>query len=166
MIGTRSQMEQVFAAIPSALTALRQDDRVDQAIVFAAWSRCAGEMLGSKTFPIQFLTNRLVVGVRDEMWRRNLEGLAPQMLVNMNAVLGPGNVRFIEFRIDRKFAAAGNAGDSARAQTSDAGADLSVVRASESIVNEDLRVHFLEAAAACLARNERETQLKSIDVGL
>lgn len=93
-------MQQLFGAISEILAGLKTDGQVDQALVFAAWKRCAGELLSTRTAPLEFVENRLVVAVADETWRRHLEDLSPQMLVKINESLGHGTVKRIEFRIN------------------------------------------------------------------
>ncbi len=74
-------MEQLFGAIPLVLSGLGQNAEVDEAVVFAAWGRSAGDALRKRTRTVEFFENRLVVAVADETWRRHLEDLSPQMLV-------------------------------------------------------------------------------------
>ena len=92
-------MEQLFSAIPAFLKNLEPNPEADKAIVFAAWKRCSGETLSARTSPLEFSANRLVIGVTDKTWQRNLEDLSPQMLVKLNDYLGQGTVKFIEFRV-------------------------------------------------------------------
>ena len=66
-------MEQLFGAIPSALNGLGPNANVDEAVVFAAWARCAGDLLRVRTAPLEFFENRLVIAVSDQTWRRHLE---------------------------------------------------------------------------------------------
>lgn len=94
-------MEQLFNAIPAFLKNLEPNPEADKAIVFSAWKRCSGESLSERTFPLDFSANRLVIGVSDKTWQRNLEELCPQMLVKLNEYLGQGTVKYIEFRIDQ-----------------------------------------------------------------
>jgi hypothetical protein len=92
-------MEQLFGAIPSLIRELGANAKTDEAVAFAAWKRCAGERLCSRAVPLGFLDHRLVVGVADKVWQRHLQALSPQMIAKLNAVLGDGTVKFIEFRI-------------------------------------------------------------------
>ncbi len=93
-------MEQLFSAIPAVLKNLEPNPEADKAIVFAAWKRCSGELLRTRTTPLEFAENRLVIAVADKTWQRHLQDLSPQMLVKLNDHLGQGTVKFIEFRID------------------------------------------------------------------
>jgi len=92
-------MEQLFGAIPAVLKNLVPNAEADKAIVFAAWKQCTGDLLRTRTAPLEFYENRLVVAVEDKTWQRNLEALSPQMLVKLNDYLGQGTVKFIEFRV-------------------------------------------------------------------
>lgn len=94
-------MEQLFGSIQSVLKELGSNAKTDEAVVLAAWRRCAGELLNARTKPVGFAANRLSIAVADKTWQRHLEELAPQMLVRLNDHLGHGTVKFIEFRIDQ-----------------------------------------------------------------
>ena len=93
-------MEQLFGAISSVLKELEPNAKTDEAVAFVAWKHCAGELLSTRTMPLEFSENHLVIAVADETWQRHLEELSPQMLVKLNNYLGQGAVKFIEFRID------------------------------------------------------------------
>lgn len=151
-------MEQLFGAIPSVLSGLGPNAQTDEAVVFAAWARCAGELLRERTAPLEFFENRLVVAVADETWRLHLEDLSPQMLVKINGSLGHGTVKFIEFRVDEmainaKRTAAGAASSDA---TMSAKVAPSLERAAEAIADEGLRRQFLSAAASYLEKQGSE----------
>ena len=92
-------MQQLFGAISEVLAGLETDKSVDQAMVFAAWRQTAGEKLSERTKPVEFVDNRLIIGVADETWRRHLEDMIPQMLVKINGTLGQGTVKRIEFKL-------------------------------------------------------------------
>jgi hypothetical protein len=147
-------MEQLFGAIPSALGGLGPNAETDEALVFAAWTRCAGEPVCKRTVPLEFFENRLVVAVEDETWRRHLEELSPQMLVQINGSLGHGTLTFIEFRVD---AAKVKRARTVDKPSNDANANrpavaASLVSAAEAIADPGLREQFLSTAAEYLAR--------------
>ena len=149
-------MEQVFAAIPSVLSGLKPNAGINEAVVFAAWAKCAGDLLRTRTAPVEFLEKRLVVAVQDEMWRRHLEELSPQMLFKMNGGLGKGTVRYIEFRVDNK-AVTGSRKPEIADMPENEPVDIapSITRAAEAIADENLRKQFLSAAGTYLANRER-----------
>ena len=149
-------MEQLFGAIPSVLSNLGLNAGLDEAVVFAAWARCAGDLLRVRTAPLEFFESLLVVAVQDETWRCHLEDLSPQMLVKINGSLGQGTVRFIEFRIDA--AAVNAAREPEYLVTTDDVPDeppRSLASAAEAITDEGLRKQFLGAAASYLAKQSK-----------
>ena len=147
-------MEQLFGAIPAVLGGLGANEGINEAVVFAAWQRCAGELLNERTTPIELFENRLVVAVADETWQRHLEDLSPQMLAKLNGSLGQGSVKYIEFRIDKKAVTArrNEKKKSDENQKTSALVAPSLSEAAKAIADDGLREQFLNAAAAYLAR--------------
>jgi hypothetical protein len=148
-------MEQLFSAIPSVLNDLGADSGANEAVVFAAWKRCAGELISGRSAPVEYFENRLVVAVQDATWARHLEDLSPQMVAKLNASLGHGSVKFIEFRIDPAgFEKARAEREEKRTVRSEpiAEAPASLREAANAIADEQLRESFLNAAAAYLAK--------------
>ena len=148
-------MEQLFGAIPSALRGLEPNTGIDEAVVFAAWGRCAGDLLRERTEPIEFFENRLVVAVQDKTWQRHLEELSPQMLVKINGSLGHGTVKYIEFRIDAAVLEAVR--ESNKVDTTDVlpeEVSPSLTKAANAIADEHLREQFLSAAATYLTQQK------------
>ncbi|MEO6655802.1 MAG: DciA family protein [Pyrinomonadaceae bacterium] len=146
-------MEQLFGAIPSVLRGLGPNADIDEAVAFAAWGRCAGDLLRERTATVEFFGNRLVVAVQDKTWQRHLEELSPQMLVRINGSLGHGSVKYIEFRIDA--AAVEALRESNKAAKTDlvlGAVSPSLRKAANAIADEHLREQFLSAAASYLAK--------------
>lgn len=155
-------MEQLYGAIPTVLRGLGTNDAVGEVVVFSAWKRCAGELLRQRTVPVDFFENRLIVAVADETWARHLEDLSPHMLVRLNAALGQGTVKFIEFRINGAavYAAREVKVSSAIAENASIEFSPSLAAAAEAIADENLREQFLSAANSYLAK-QNEPDLKS-----
>lgn len=147
-------MERLFGSIPSVLSSLGPNAVADEALAFAAWARCAGEVLRARTAPLEFFENRLVIATQDETWRRHLEDLSPQMLASLNGILGQGTVRFIEFRIDEHAVMNALQGSDQPAAAPAPEVALSLVSAAEAIADEGLRGRFLDAAAKYLAKQD------------
>jgi hypothetical protein len=144
-------MDQLFKALPSVLKGLGPNGQADEAMVHAAWVRCAGQMLNERTHALEFFENRLIVAVEDNTWRRHLEELSPRMLVSLNAALGEGTVRFIEFRIDPAEIKAAGKMRSKDGEVSDPAPVSPAIRsAAEAIADDDLRERFIEAASSSL----------------
>jgi hypothetical protein len=145
-------MEQLFNAIPNVLNDLGPNAATDEAFVFAAWARCAGVLLRTRTAPLEFFENRLVIAVEDEIWRRHLEDLSPQMLAKINGFLGRGTVRFMEFRINASALSARREPNNVVAKKPNVGdLDPSLAIAAKAIADENLREMFLSAASSYLA---------------
>ena len=93
-------MEQLFRAFPTCLDDLGPNAATDEALAFAAWGRCAGEGLKTRTRPIEFFENRLVIAVDDKTWQTAPRRAEPADACELNALLGDGTIRFIEFRVN------------------------------------------------------------------
>ncbi len=152
-------MEQLYGAIPAVLSGLGANEGIAEAVVFAAWQRCAGALLRERTAPIEFFENRLVVAVADETWQRHLEDLSPQMLVKLNGSLGQGTVKYIEFRINKKMVNAVRVSNARAKAPEDRPVKVSpsLAAAAEAIADEKLREQFLSAADIYLAK-QRESE--------
>ena len=150
-------MEQIFGAIPAIVRDLEDNGTVDEAVVFAAWARCAGEMLRERTAPAAFRNKKLVVTVQDKTWQRHLEELSPQMLAKLNMSLGQGTVTFIEFRIDPKsLSHAANARKKLELVAEPTPEiDAALRESANAIRDEQLREHFLSTAAVYLDRQRQ-----------
>ena len=148
-------MEQLLGAIPDVLKVLGKNAQAEQAVVFAAWKRCAGPLLNERTKPLEFFENRLVVAVEDNMWRRHLEELSPQMMARVNGQLGDGILKYIEFRVQPKTFedAKRNSLSSSISKTEEVPPAINL--AAQSIADLRLRKVFLEAATEYLAKQGR-----------
>ncbi len=68
-------------------------------LAVGAWKKAVGKRLADRARAIKLVRDRLVVGVDDEIWQKNLWGLRYQILRNLEAAIGPGIVASVEFRI-------------------------------------------------------------------
>lgn len=146
-------MEHLFGAIPKVLGEIVCDNITDEALVFAAWSRSAGEMLRTRTVPVSFKNKRLTIAVEDTTWQRHLEDLSPTMLAKLNTVLGCETVTFIEFRIDKKTQATVQKAVDEESQAVPTAPD-SLIRAANAIADDTFRENFLSAASVYLDRQK------------
>jgi hypothetical protein len=144
-------MEQLFGAIPSVLRIVGSNAETDEAVVFAAWKRCAGSMVAERTLPLKFIESRLIVAVVDDLWRRNLEDLAPQMLPRINANLANGSVRFIEYRVEPKHFRKTAVVDESVVPEVLEKLPQSISDAANNIADLKLRARFVKTAAEYLA---------------
>src|SRR5256714_6627034 len=93
-------MDDLFQALPKFLRAGGESEEASEAAAFAAWRRVAGEALRASAVPFRLYRKTLVVSVSDATWRKQLEGISPQLLFRLNSLLGQALVTYIEFRID------------------------------------------------------------------
>ena len=131
-----------------------------QAIVFAAWKRAAGEQLSAHAVPVKFENKRLTVAVSGVRWRQQMEDLGGQMVFRLNAAFGVPVLNFIEFVVDE--AAVTEANEKAGGRKVEDGkysGELSpeIIAAAASISDPKLRSDFLAAAGECI---ERPAKLK------
>jgi len=145
-------MERLFGAIPSVLKDLGHDQGAEEALVFAAWKDCAGGLIAERTETLEFFEKRLIVAVQDATWRKHLEDLSPQMIAKLNAAVGQGTVKFIEFRIDPAVFANREPKSEAAKAEEERSVPASLAQAAERIGDEDLRSRFLDAAAVYLSK--------------
>ncbi|HVF46089.1 MAG TPA: DUF721 domain-containing protein [Pyrinomonadaceae bacterium] len=151
----KSQMENVFASVPSIVNGLEgTDETAEAALVFAAWSQCAGEQLRAHAEPIDFSANRLTLAVSDEMWQRHLNGLKPQLIGKMKGAAGSRVVRFLEFHVCPDALRSARRSDATRSTDEPVGrVPPSLEEAAGAIGDKDLRARFMGAAAVCLAKH-------------
>ena|SRR5438270_5649630 len=154
----KSKMDDLFQALPKLLRAAGEAEEVLEAAAFAAWRRAAGEGLRGCAVPFRLHRKTLVVSVPDATWRKQLEGVSPQLVFRINSLLGQALVTFIEFRVDPKTVH----DERARMRQSQyerlVQEESALLRSHEldeaasAIRDETLRRRFLLAAGSCLSR--------------
>lgn len=157
-------MDELFRALPALLNEFSDNDKVREAVIFAAWRRIAGEGLREKAVPSGLHQKRLIVAVESEMWRRHLESLSGQMIFKINSALGQALITFIEFRIDEQIIRDAH---SKNRQTSLSDEELRETAleqvtpklrvAADAIKDDNLRYQFLIAAGSRLAQKKRRS---------
>ncbi len=156
-------MQDLFRTLPKLIRELDDSPEVREAVVFAAWRKIAGKSLCEHSVPFELDEKRLIVAVKDKMWKRHLETeLAGQMIFKLNSILGRAEVTFIEFQIDEKAVleqrkATQKLEISPEELENIAGKEISsgLQNHAKSIKDENLRHQFLLAAGSCLARKKR-----------
>ena len=151
-------MDDLFQALPKLLRAAGEAEEVLEAAAFAAWRRAAGEALRGCAVPFRLHRKTLVVSVPDATWRKQLEGVSPQLLFRVNSLLGQALVTFVEFRVDPQTVNE----ERARLRRSEyerlEREENALSRAREldeaahAIRDETLRRRFLLAAGSCMNR--------------
>jgi len=151
-------MKDLFSALPKLLKTIPNSSEVRRAVLFAAWRRAAGRQLNEHTEPCGIDQERLIVAVADRNWKRQLGGLAPQLIFKINAALGGAYVRYIDFVVDPVAVETGRTergqgGVAAAAEAGEPSPELN--ESAGAIKDESLRREFLRAAAGSLAHNRK-----------
>jgi len=156
-------MEQLINSLPALLRAAGNAAEVTEAATLAVWNRVVGEGLALQTLALGVEKARLTVAVADSVWQRQLESLSGQLLFRLNALLGPGTIRFIEFRIDPAVLQRRRSlkkpdqklvGD----RHTVTAIPIELISAAATIHDPDLRRAFLSAAAANVSRRESQSR--------
>lgn len=155
-------MNELFRALPALLDEMGDNEKVREAVIFAAWRRIAGEGLRLQAVPYRLYQKHLTVAVESEMWRRHLESLSGQMIFKINSALGSALVTFIEFRVNEEAIRQERSKDQKSAMTD---AELHEIaleqvtpklrRAADAIKDDNLRYQFLLAAGSALAQKKK-----------
>ncbi|MEJ7846928.1 MAG: DciA family protein [Pyrinomonadaceae bacterium] len=154
-------MQHIFRSLPVVFKDIDGGEFANEAVIFAAWRKIAGESLGNHAVPFKLIKKKLFVAVSDNNWRRQIEDLSSQMIFKLNSALGSSLVTFIEFKIDA--AIVKNARQTAAIETSAAEANAiakkeitsGLLQAAKAIADEKLRESFLLAAGSGLARKKQ-----------
>src|SRR5688500_15406683 len=163
-------MLDIFRTLPGLVQEIDGDDALREAMVFAAWRRIAGEALAGHTAPVKLEKATLSVAVANLTWQRQLKDLCGQMLFKLNAVLGAPTVSFIELRIDepavrRERARTSQVDESAARSRAAEEITTELLRAAETMADEDLRRQFLAAAENCLVRRRERSESLIVNRG-
>src|ERR1700730_11932878 len=95
-------MDQLIKSLSALLRAAGDTEEISEAAALAVWNHVAGEGLRQQAVAISLQTQKLTVAVSDSVWQTQLESIGRQFLFRLNALLGQGTIKFIEFRIDPK----------------------------------------------------------------
>ena len=154
-------MQDVFRSISAIFRNAEAGSEAQQAVVFAAWKRAAGQQLSAHAVPLKFEKRRLTVAVSGVRWRQQMEDLSGQMVFRLNAAFGTPVLNFIEFVVDEAAVAAVAEREKARdPEPGKYAGELpaEVIAAAASIRDPKLRNDFLAAAGACVERPSKLTK--------
>ena len=146
-------MEPIFATIPGIVYGLDVENSVAPPLAFAAWRIVAGDLLNERTVAVSLEDSQLTVAVEDDTWQKHLEGLAPQMVARLNGALRQGEVKRIEFVVDKE-AVARSKENTQRPATKNIEVPESLAVAARAIADESLRKNFVAAAGSYLAKSK------------
>ena len=82
-----------------AIARIRGDRLSPDELAVAAWSAAVGRRLADRTNAVKLVRTRLVVEVEDAVWQSQLYQMRDQILPRVTAVIGPGIVDELEFRV-------------------------------------------------------------------
>ena len=81
------------------LTKLKSDSIPAENLARTAWPKAVGKVISAHTQAGSMVRDRLVIDVEDVTWQRQLVPLTTQILRKLEALIGPGAVRDLEFRV-------------------------------------------------------------------
>jgi hypothetical protein len=81
------------------LTSLKTDSIPAENLARTAWPKAVGRVISAHTQAASMVRDRLVIEVEDATWQRQLVPLTGQILKKLEAMIGPGAVGDIEFRV-------------------------------------------------------------------
>lgn len=145
-------MRAILETLPKLLKQL-PDEKSREAVVFAVWPTVIGEHLRERSAPKRLDENILQIAVANVDWKKEFQQHASSIIFKLNGALGTSVVKRIEFIVDP--AAIKQMNRAAKSTRSEPALDLvskSVIAAADGITDEQLRLHFIEAAAACSGR--------------
>ena len=155
-------MNELFRLLPNLLKEFEDNQKVREAVIFAAWRKIAGESLAEHAVPFQLSKKHLTVAVANERWAKYLKDLSGQMIFKLNSALSQAAVTFIDFQVNDEFVQAEREKRRTKTFDEDELRELALNQVSpklrskaDAIKDDDLRYQFLLAAGSCLARKEK-----------
>ncbi len=82
-----------------AIARMKGGEISPEQIVISAWATAVGKRLADRTNAKALVRTRLVIEVDDAVWQTQLYQLRHQILPRIAAIIGPGVVDDLEFRI-------------------------------------------------------------------
>ncbi|HZS07758.1 MAG TPA: DciA family protein [Blastocatellia bacterium] len=148
-------MYSLLKMLPAMIRLSGDNEEVREQAVFAAWHAATGGRLENACAPFHLYHRTLVVAIKDQNWKRQMERESKGFIFKLNSLLGAPLVTYIEFRLDPVHV------EQSRQQparsfefhhTKELKEELKP--AAEQIKDESLREAFLRAAARCLERKD------------
>lgn len=81
------------------LTKLKNDSIPAENLARTAWPKAVGKFIAAHSHAATMVRDRLIVDVEDVTWQRQLVPLTGQILRKLEALIGPGSVSDLEFRV-------------------------------------------------------------------
>jgi len=153
-------MQGILESFSLVLKHIDPEGQAVEAVVFAAWKQCVSGILAENIVPVQLKGDRLIAAVSSVTWRRNVADLGPELAAKINRTLGSALLSYIEFRVDAEAVAEHRrqrqpvSGISANQDSIAEQLAPGLLASAETIADEGLRMQFVAAAAANLARSD------------
>ncbi len=153
-------MDDLIKILPELAKSMPDAPELREAVLFALWRKAAGKGLRDHTIPVSVEGKTMHVAVRDPIWKRNLEKLAPQLLDRINRLMGSKGVAYIAFEMDESLFQAQAAAERTVASATDSIREVPAVvkQRSEAIRDPELRRQFLDAARAYLGTRQSKEE--------
>lgn len=152
-------MDDFFRTFSRLFLKLDDQGRAREILVIGAWNKSLNGQLAKNVIPVRLEKKKLIAGVRDETWRRNVADLGPEIAGRLNAVLGGNFVEFVEFQVvpGERFDLVRGASDDRIGKDEWSAAQEKLLtddirEAADSIEDDELREKFLAAAGSSLTR--------------
>ncbi|KAF0247399.1 MAG: hypothetical protein FD167_3201 [bacterium] len=153
-------MDTIIKLIPAILKSSGNNEELCEKSSFIAWKIAAGKHLAQVTFPKRLIKKTLRVAVLDESWKKELEKFSPQLLFQINTILGTPLVTTFDFYVDSKEIAPKAALENTPT-IEDIPVDPVVLKSAQVITDNELRTKFLATASRYLvAQENRKKQQK------
>lgn len=137
--------------LPKILERAGQNRELSEAAAIIAWKRVAGEGLARHTKPTRLRNMTLTVEVADEVWKRQLQRMSPELISRVNKLMKRELVTAIDFRINP---ALGKPIKTASRKDEHEPLPDNVISAAAQIDDPELRERFMRAASNCINRRE------------
>ena len=95
-----SAAQPLSGSVAKVLRSLGLEGRMRESELLARWSEVVGAEIAAHARPVQYRQGTLVVHVDHPTWMWELRTMKPLMVRRINAELGRGFVREIQFRAD------------------------------------------------------------------
>ncbi|MBI4854113.1 MAG: DUF721 domain-containing protein [Acidobacteria bacterium] len=150
-------MDVLTKLIPFLIKQSNNNEEFCEKASFIAWRSSVGHPLVKVTLPKRLVKKTLVVAVIDETWKKELEKFSPQLLFQINTILGTPLVTGFEFYVDAREINAKLFSEKTEPMKN-IKIDPLLLESSEKITDDSLRKQFLTTASKALAAQELKNQ--------
>jgi hypothetical protein len=93
-------MDQLIRTLPAVVANAEAPAELFEAACIATWNHIVGPVLREHTKPVRLAERKLIVAVRDTVWKKQLESMQGELRFRLNSILGQPLVTFIEFKVE------------------------------------------------------------------